>query len=260
MPSACAEDARAATVSRRSACAGPTRTTGADPASWPETSRRATSPARSTRTDPHFRFDAIVAATAEVLRDSPYADRTSLADIRRSPTRGRRTCRATDQVHDFLDLLDADAPHRATKSPEEVPARSRLGRGRAGVRPLRPARRPVARSRGASGSDRARRRRASTGPTSRASALASRTMPSRSPRTPAVVGAGELDDDRAHLGVLGPGRVRDVGRPEDRLAGRDPGPLLADGDPAATLDDDQPGRVRVGVRLDRARRGRRRAR
>ena len=61
---------------------------------------------------------------------------------------------------------------------------------------------------------------------------------------------GELDDERAHLGVLGPGRVDDVGRPEDRLAGRDPGPLVADADPAAALDDDELGRVRVGVRLD----------
>ena len=58
--------------------------------------------------------------------------------------------------------------------------------------------------------------------------------------------SGELDHERAHLRVLGPGRVRDVGRPEDGLAGGDPGPLLADADPAAALDDDEPGRVRVG--------------
>ena len=70
------------------------------------------------------------------------------------------------------------------------------------------------------------------------------------PRDGAVVGAGELDDDGPHLGVLGPRRVRDVGRPQDGLAGRDPRPLVADADPAAALDDDEPGRVRVGVRLD----------
>jgi hypothetical protein len=41
-----------------------------------------------------------------------------------------------------------------------------------------------------------------------------------------------------------------VGRPESGLARGDPGPILADPDPATTLDDDEPGRIRVGVRFD----------
>ena len=42
-----------------------------------------------------------------------------------------------------------------------------------------------------------------------------RVAPALEPDRPRrVVGAGELDDERAHLGVLGPGRVDDVGRPE----------------------------------------------
>jgi hypothetical protein len=35
------------------------------------------------------------------------------------------------------------------------------------------------------------------------------------------------------------------------LAGRDPGALLVDADPAATLDHDEPRGIGVGVRLDR---------
>ena len=76
----------------------------------------------------------------------------------------------------------------------------------------------------------------------------------------AIVGARELDDERAHLGMLGPGRVRDVGRPDGRLAGRDPGPLLADADPAAALDDDEPASCSGWRAARSARRGRRRAR
>ena len=59
--------------------------------------------------DPHFRFDAIVAATAEVLRDSPFARRIDLADILRVADEEAGGLPATDQVHDFLDLLDAAA-------------------------------------------------------------------------------------------------------------------------------------------------------
>jgi hypothetical protein len=70
------------------------------------------------------------------------------------------------------------------------------------------------------------------------------------PADTAVVGTGELDDDRSHLGVFGPRRVGDVGRPEDRLPRGDPRLLLAYPDPAAALDHDQPGRIRVRVRLD----------
>ncbi len=59
--------------------------------------------------DAHFRFDAIVAATAEVLRDSPFARRTDLADILRVADEEAGGLPATDEVHDFLDLLDAAA-------------------------------------------------------------------------------------------------------------------------------------------------------
>jgi Ca-activated chloride channel homolog len=53
-----------------------------------------------------FRLDAIVAATAEVLRDSPYADRLDLHDIRRVADEEARDLPATDQAHQLLDLLD----------------------------------------------------------------------------------------------------------------------------------------------------------
>lgn len=59
-------------------------------------------------TDPHFRFDAIVAATAEVLRDSQFTGRTDLHDILQVAD-GAGDLPATDEVHDFLDLLDAAA-------------------------------------------------------------------------------------------------------------------------------------------------------
>ncbi len=71
------------------------------------------------------------------------------------------------------------------------------------------------------------------------------------PEERAVVATHELDDERAHLGVLGPRGVRDVGGPQDRLACGDACAFLPDADPATALDDDEPGRVRVGVRLDR---------
>ena len=67
----------------------------------------------------------------------------------------------------------------------------------------------------------------------------------------AIVGTGMNSTMNARISeCLGPGRVRDVGRPDGRLAGRDPRPVLADADPAAALDDDEPGRVRAGVGLD----------
>ncbi|MGK2851656.1 MAG: YfbK domain-containing protein [Candidatus Limnocylindrales bacterium] len=59
------------------------------------------------RTDPTFRRDAIVAATAEVLRASPWMARTSLRDVADVAFREAGALPATDQVHDFLDLLDA---------------------------------------------------------------------------------------------------------------------------------------------------------
>ncbi len=45
--------------------------------------------------------------------------------------------------------------------------------------------------------------------------------------------------------------MRDVGRPEDSFASGDPSPLVVHPDPAAALDHDEPGGVRVGVRFDR---------
>jgi Ca-activated chloride channel family protein len=57
-------------------------------------------------TDPHFRLDAIVAASAEVLRDSPYADHLRIADIQHVADRIRDLPRS-DQVDAFLHLLDA---------------------------------------------------------------------------------------------------------------------------------------------------------
>ena len=65
-----------------------------------------------------------------------------------------------------------------------------------------------------------------------------------------VVRAGEFHDERTHLRVLGPGRMGEIGRPQDGFTGRDPRPLVADTDPAAALDDDEPGRVRVGMGFD----------
>jgi Ca-activated chloride channel homolog len=59
--------------------------------------------------DAYFRFDAIVAATAEVLRDSQFARRTDLADILRVADEEAGGLPATDEVHAFLDRLDAAA-------------------------------------------------------------------------------------------------------------------------------------------------------
>ena len=64
-----------------------------------------------------------------------------------------------------------------------------------------------------------------------------------------IVLVGELDEEGAHLRVLGPGGVRDVGRPQDGLSGSHPRVLVADADPAPALDDDEPGHIRSGVRL-----------
>jgi len=58
------------------------------------------------RTDPYFRLDAIVAASAEVLRDSPYADRLRIADIQHVADRFGDLPRS-DQVDGFLHLLEA---------------------------------------------------------------------------------------------------------------------------------------------------------
>ena len=56
--------------------------------------------------DPHFRFDAIVAATAEVLRDSPWTERLDLVSVADVAAREELGLPETDEVHGFLDLLD----------------------------------------------------------------------------------------------------------------------------------------------------------
>ena len=62
--------------------------------------------------DPYFRFDAIVAATAEVLRGSPWTERLDLRQIADTADREVEGLPATDEVHGFLDLLDAMAAMR----------------------------------------------------------------------------------------------------------------------------------------------------
>ena len=56
--------------------------------------------------DPYFRFDAIVAATAEVLRQSPWTERLDLVTVADVAAREERGLPETDEVHGFLDLLD----------------------------------------------------------------------------------------------------------------------------------------------------------
>ena len=56
--------------------------------------------------DPHFRFDAIVAATAEVLRDSPWTERLDLVTVADVAAREELGLPETDEVHGFLDFLD----------------------------------------------------------------------------------------------------------------------------------------------------------
>ena len=58
------------------------------------------------QTSAHLRFDAVVAATAEVLRGSssaPDMDLWQIADLASELEEGLP---ATDEVHDFLILLD----------------------------------------------------------------------------------------------------------------------------------------------------------
>jgi Ca-activated chloride channel family protein len=57
-------------------------------------------------TDPTFRLDALVAATAEVLRDSPWLPGVDLHEIARVAAEVEGGLPATDQAHGFLDLLD----------------------------------------------------------------------------------------------------------------------------------------------------------
>jgi Ca-activated chloride channel homolog len=59
------------------------------------------------RTDPYFQLDSMVAAAAEVMRDSPYAGRLRIADIQQVAERGDGDLPSTDQVSGFLGLLEA---------------------------------------------------------------------------------------------------------------------------------------------------------
>jgi Ca-activated chloride channel family protein len=56
--------------------------------------------------DPFFRFDAIVATTAEVLRESPWTKRLDLAILADVADREARGLPETDDVHRFLTMLD----------------------------------------------------------------------------------------------------------------------------------------------------------
>ncbi|HET7704324.1 MAG TPA: hypothetical protein VFK35_13065, partial [Candidatus Limnocylindrales bacterium] len=56
-------------------------------------------------TDPYLRFDAIVAATAEVLRGSELAGGFDLRDVVEVADREADSLPATDEVHGFLALL-----------------------------------------------------------------------------------------------------------------------------------------------------------
>lgn len=58
-------------------------------------------------TDSTFQVDAIVAATAEVLRESPYAEGFDLHDVADVARAASEDLPQTDQVHDFLDFIEA---------------------------------------------------------------------------------------------------------------------------------------------------------
>ena len=58
-------------------------------------------------TDPTFRLDTLVAATAEVLRDSPWVQDIDLHEVSRVADQVQDDLPATDQASDFLDLLNA---------------------------------------------------------------------------------------------------------------------------------------------------------
>jgi Ca-activated chloride channel family protein len=58
-------------------------------------------------TDTTFKLDAIVAAAAEVLRESPYAEGYDLRDVLDVADESAEDLPQTDQVHEFLGFLDA---------------------------------------------------------------------------------------------------------------------------------------------------------
>jgi Ca-activated chloride channel family protein len=57
-------------------------------------------------TEATFQLDAIVAATAEVLRESPYAEGFDLHDVADVARTVAEDLPETDQVHDFLDFVE----------------------------------------------------------------------------------------------------------------------------------------------------------
>jgi Ca-activated chloride channel family protein len=57
-------------------------------------------------TDPHFRFDAVVAATAELLHGSPWSADARVRDLADIAFQESEGLPPTDEVHGFLDLLD----------------------------------------------------------------------------------------------------------------------------------------------------------
>jgi Ca-activated chloride channel family protein len=57
-------------------------------------------------TEPAFQLDAIVAATAEVLRESPYAEAFDLRDVVDVADRASQDLPQTDQAREFLQFLD----------------------------------------------------------------------------------------------------------------------------------------------------------
>ena len=56
--------------------------------------------------DPFFRFDTVVAATAEVLRGSPWSADVGVRDVAEIAFQESEHLPPTDEVHGFLDLLD----------------------------------------------------------------------------------------------------------------------------------------------------------
>ncbi len=58
------------------------------------------------RANPYFRFDAIVAATAELVRGGELARRLDLSTVANVANREAELLPATDEVHAFLELLD----------------------------------------------------------------------------------------------------------------------------------------------------------
>jgi Ca-activated chloride channel family protein len=57
-------------------------------------------------TESHFKFDAIVAASAEVFRDSPWIEGYRIDDVVAVADEVSEELPQTDQVHDFLELLE----------------------------------------------------------------------------------------------------------------------------------------------------------